>query len=116
MQHSIWVAIACISCSVLQMLSTARQIELLWIKTLLPVRDISMLCNWRAKDLLQLINLSNFYGASIPIKARLSGVTTESMFHSKIDETVLQHKWPSYLWGKGKVKEMCLQMFLEISN
>ena len=35
-----------------------------------------------------MINQSNFYGANIPGRARLSGVTTKSVFKSKIDEAV----------------------------
>ena len=36
----------------------------------------------------QSINQSNFYSANIPGEARLSGVTAESVFNSKIKETV----------------------------
>ena len=36
----------------------------------------------------QSINQSNFYGANIPGEARLSGATAESVFNSKIEETV----------------------------
>ena len=36
----------------------------------------------------QSINQSNFYIANIPSEARLSGTTTESVFNSKIEETV----------------------------
>ena len=35
-----------------------------------------------------IINQSNFYSANIPGKARLSGATAESVFNSKIEETV----------------------------
>ena len=34
------------------------------------------------------INQSNFYSANIPGEARLSGTTAESVFNSKIEETV----------------------------
>ena len=34
------------------------------------------------------INQLNFYIANIPGEARLSGVTAESVFNSKIEETV----------------------------
>ena len=40
-----------------------------------------------------MINQSNFNGASIPIEARLSGTTAESVFNSEIDETVPWHQW-----------------------
>ena len=33
-------------------------------------------------------NESNFYSANIPSEARLGGVTAESVFNSKIKETV----------------------------
>ena len=36
----------------------------------------------------QFINQSNFYSANIPSEARLSGATAESVFNSKIEETV----------------------------
>ena len=39
-----------------------------------------------------LINQSNFYSANIPGTARLSGATAESVFNSKIDETVPWHQ------------------------
>ena len=34
------------------------------------------------------INQSNFYSAYIPVEARLSGTTAESVFNSKIKEAV----------------------------
>ena len=37
----------------------------------------------------QLINQSNFYSANISGKARLSVLTAESMFNSKIEQIVL---------------------------
>ena len=38
--------------------------------------------------LYQSINQSNFYGTNIPGKARLSAMTAELVFNSKIEETV----------------------------
>ena len=66
----------------------------------------------------QVINKSNFYIADITGETRLSGTTAASVFNSKIEETVHIYE-PSGMpmsWGKVKVKEMCLQMFLEGSN
>ena len=36
----------------------------------------------------QSINQSNFYATNIPCEARVSGTTSESVFNSKIEETV----------------------------
>ena len=60
------------------------------------------------------INQSNVYSANIPGKARLSGSTAESIAKSRIQSTGHRACW--HLWGKGQVKEMCLQIFLEGSN
>ena len=38
------------------------------------------------------INQSDVYRANIPDEARLSGMTAESVFNSKIDETVAWHQ------------------------
>ena len=66
------------------------------------------------------INQSNFYSANIPSKARLSGATAKSLIeqqnrgNSSVTSTGHGEWW--YLWGKGQIKEMCLQIILEGSN
>ena len=51
---------------------------------------------------------------------RLSGVTAESVFNGKFEEMQFHNtEEPPGMpvsMGKGQVKEMCLQMFLEGSN
>ena len=39
-------------------------------------------------NVVKLINQLNFYSTNIPGKAKLSGATAESVFNSKIEETV----------------------------
>ena len=53
---------------------------------LLPSNFLFIIANLQIG--IHLINQSNFYSANIPGKARLSGVTAESVFNSKIAETV----------------------------
>ena len=73
------------------------------------------------KESLQSINQSiNFYSASIPGKARLSGATAKSVFNSKnrgnSSVTSTGHGEWRYLWGKGQIKEMRLPIYLQDSN
>ena len=66
------------------------------------------------------INQSNFYSTTIPGEVRLSGATAESVFNSKNQGnssiTSTGHGEWRYRWGKGQVKEMCLQIFLKGNN
>ena len=65
-------------------------------------------------------NQSNFYSANIPGKARLSGMTAESVFNSKIDETV---PWYQRVVGcagicgkKAKSKRCVFRCFLKVAT
>ena len=86
-------------------------------------RNITICTIWQKYQvtgtILDAINQLNFYSANIPRKARLSGMTAEMVFNSNIEEssaTSMGHRACWCLRGKGQVKDMCLQMFLEGSN
>ena len=63
---------------------------------------------------------SDFYSADIPGEARVSGVTAESVFSSKIDETVLWHQWfvgcASVYRGMTKSKRCVFRCFLKVAT
>ena len=52
------------------------------------VTDLRKHRTMKGGGLYQSTNQSNFYSANIPAKAGLKGATAESVFNSKIDETV----------------------------
>ena len=65
-------------------------------------------------------NQSNFYSANIPGKASFIGATAESVFNSKIEETVWWHqraiKCASVYVGKAKSVICILTCFLELAT
>ena len=72
------------------------------------------------KGINQSTNQSNFYSANIPGKARLSGVTTKSVFNSKIKETVPRHQLAvgcaSVERGKAKSKRCVFRCLLKVAT
>ena len=66
------------------------------------------------------INQSNFYSANIPGRARLSGLTAESVFNSKIDETVPCHqqaiRCAGVQEGKAKSKRYVFRCSLKVAT
>ena len=65
------------------------------------------------------INQSKFYSANIPGEARLSGATAESVFNSKIEETVPYHQQAighADIYGrKAKSKRCVFKCFWKVA-
>ena len=68
----------------------------------------------------QSINQSNFYSANNPGKAKLSDTTPESVFNSKIEETVPQHQQAighaGVYGGMTKSKRCVFRCFLKVAT
>ena len=68
----------------------------------------------------QSINQSNFYSANIPGEARLSGATAESVFNSKIEETVPLNQQAmgsdGIYGGKTESKRCVFRYFLKVAT
>ena len=69
---------------------------------------------------IQSINQLNFHSANIPGEARLSGVTAESVFNSKIDGAVPEHqrviRCAGVYGGKAKSKGCILKVETEMAE
>ena len=68
----------------------------------------------------QSINQPNFYGATIPSVARLSGATSKSVLNSKIYEAVPQRQLvighAGVYGGKDRSKRYVLRRFLKVAT
>ena len=76
--------------------------------------------NQKTVSFLLSVKQSNFYSANIPSEARLSGVTAESVFNSKIEETFPWHQQAighaGIYEGKAKSKRCVFRCFLKVAT
>ena len=83
-------------------------------------------CKWwfrRLKLSLSVISINqsiHFYTANIPGKARLSGMTAESVFNSKISEAVPWHQWAVWFASvyreKARSKRCVFRCFFKVAT